>query len=196
MTVAAGSPSDERRTVKLEELIARAQIHDVLLRYCRGLDRVDMDLVRGAFHKDAWVQFPESLHVGSVDGFVGFLSNEMPRFVRTMHFLGNSFVEFDGPKTAHVETYLNADHQGSEKHHWKGEHVKLWARYLDRFEEREGVWLIARRRLLVDWMYRYPAEGWFDDHPDASVGMRDGSDPSLRPVAGFDGAPLTKEVWP
>jgi hypothetical protein len=101
--------------MNLEELSARAEIHDVLLRYCRGLDRVDMDLVRGAFHTDAWVQFPESLHVGSVDGFVDFLAAEMPRFVRTMHNLGNSLIEFDGPTTAHVETYLNADHQGSNR---------------------------------------------------------------------------------
>lgn len=182
--------------MRLEELTARAEIQDTLLRYCRGLDRVDMSLVRGAFHPDAWVQFPESLHQGSVDGFVDFLSGEMPRFVRTMHLLGNSLIQFDGPHTAHVETYLNAYHQGSEQHHWKGQFVKLWARYLDRFEERDGAWLIARRRLLVDWMYRYPAEGWFDDHPDASGGMRDGSDPSLRPVAGFDGVPLPDDVWP
>ena len=43
----------------------------------------------------------------------------MPRFVRTMHLLGNSLVEFDGPDVAHVETYLNADHQGTEVHQWK-----------------------------------------------------------------------------
>lgn len=156
--------------MNIDELSARAHIHDALLRYCRGLDRVDMDLVRGVFHEDAWVQFPESLHIGPVSGFIEFLSSEMPRFVRTMHMLGNSLVEFDGPDTAHVETYLQADHQGSESHQWKGECVKLWARYLDRFERRDGVWLIARRRLLVDWMYRYPADGWFDDHPDASAG--------------------------
>lgn len=171
----------------LEELSARAQIHDVLLRYCRGLDRVDMSLVRSAFHPDADIQFPDSLHKGSVDGFLEFLSNEMPRFVRTMHFLGNSLIEFDGPEVAYVETYLNADHQGSDRHHWKNSTVKLWARYLDRFEKRTGVWLIAHRALMVDWMYRYPPENFFDDHPDASVGRRDGTDPSLRKVAGFHG---------
>jgi hypothetical protein len=37
---------------------------------------------------------------------------------------------------------------------------------------------------------------WFDDHPDASAGLRDGTDPSLRAVAGFDAAPLTDDVWP
>ncbi|GGM94377.1 hypothetical protein GCM10011609_34820 [Lentzea pudingi] len=182
--------------MKIEELLARTEIHDVLLRYCRGLDRVDMNLVRGAFHDDAWVQFPESLHTGSVDGFVEFLSAEMPRFVRTMHFLGNSLIDFDGPDVAHVETYLQADHQGSDEHHWKNDTVKLWARYLDRFEKRDGAWRIARRKLSVDWMYRYPTTGWFDDHPDASVRLRDGNDPSLRPVAGFDGTRLTTEDWP
>ena len=139
----------------LEELSARAQIHDVLLRYCRGLDRVDMTLVRSAFHKDAWIQFPKSLHVGEAEGFFEFLSNEMPRFVRTQHFLGNSLIEFDGPNVAYVETYLHADHQGSDKHHWTGSFVKLWARYIDKFEQRDGKWLIARRELLVDWMRIY-----------------------------------------
>ncbi len=182
--------------MKIEELSARAEIHDVLLRYCRGLDRVDMTLVRGAFHDDAWVQFPESLHTGSLDGFVQFLSDEMPRFVRTMHFLGNSLIEFDGPTVAHVETYLQADHQASDRHHWKGDYVKLWARYLDRFELRDGVWLISRRKLAVDWMYRYRPAGFFDDHPDASIGTRDGSDPVLIPVGGFDGSAVTTEEWP
>lgn len=177
--------------MNLEELSARTEIHDVLLRYCRGLDRVDMSLVRGAFHPDASIHFPESLHVGGVEGFFGFLTEEMPRFVRTMHFLGNSLIEFDGPRTAYVETYLQADHQGSERHHWKNRTVKLWARYLDRFEERDGRWLIAERQLAVDWMFSYPAHGWFDDHPDASVARRDGTDPALRRVAGFQGTPVT-----
>ena len=70
--------------------------------------------------------------------------------------------------------------------------MKLWARYIDKFEQRDGKWLTARRELLVDWMYKYPLEGWFDDHPDASA-RRDGSDPSQRRVAGFEGVPLAAE---
>jgi hypothetical protein len=180
----------------LEELSARAEIHDAVLRYCRGLDRVDMELVRGVFFPDAWVQFPASLHQGSVDGFVEFLTGEMPRFVRTMHFLGNSLIEFDGPNIAHVETYLTADHQGTEVHQWANQTVKLWARYLDRFELRDGEWLIARRRLATGWMYQYPSDGWFDDHPDASALGRDGSDPSIERVAGFNAQPIGRKEWP
>lgn len=180
----------------LEELSARAEIHDVLLRYARGLDRPEMSLVRSCFHDDAEVAFPKSLSQGSIDDFMRFISKEMYRFVRTMHFLGNSLIEFDGPRIAHVETYLEADHQGSDTHHWKNDMVRLWGRYLDRFEERDGGWKIARRRLTVDWMYRYPNDGWFDDHPDASVARRDGSDAALQPVGGFRGESVTTGVWP
>ena len=59
--------------MKLEELSDRAEIHDVLMRYSRGLDRLDMDLVREAFHDDAWVDFPEDVYVGQLSrGFATF----------------------------------------------------------------------------------------------------------------------------
>jgi ketosteroid isomerase-like protein len=173
--------------MKVEELIAREQIRDVLVRYARSVDRNDLSMVRAVFWDDAWVQFPESLHQGSLDGFLEFAKNEFPRFHRTRHSLSNTVIDFDGSKTAYVDTYLHADHQGTESHHWKTRVIELWARYLDRFEERNGAWKIARRELIVDWMYKYPIEGWFDDHPDASDTRRNGTDAFVKPRAGFEG---------
>ena len=173
----------------LEELSAREEIRGVLVRYTRGVDRNDLVLVRSAFHEDAFIQFPESLHQGSLDGFIAFGTAEFQRFLRTRHAITNMQIDFDGPRTAYVETYLHADHQGTEAHHWKTRVIELWARYLDRFEERDGAWKIARRELVVDWMYKYPAEGWFDDHPDASDTRRNGTDPFMKPRAGFQGKP-------
>jgi len=176
----------------LEELSAREEIGNALVRYTRGVDRADLDLVRGVFHEDAFIQFPESLHQGSLDGFMNFAKNELPRFLRTRHTITNVQIDFDGPDRAYVETYLHADHQGTEQHHWKTSMIELWARYLDRFEQRDGVWKIARRELVVDWMYQYPAEGWFDDHPDASDARRFGTDPFMKPRAGFHGVPAAE----
>jgi hypothetical protein len=34
----------------LQSLADKQAIYEVLLRYCRGIDRIDMDLVRSAFH--------------------------------------------------------------------------------------------------------------------------------------------------
>jgi hypothetical protein len=171
----------------LDELLAREQIRDALVRYTRGVDRNDMTLIRSAFYADADIQFPASLHQGSAEGFFEFLGKELPRFHRTRHAITNTLIEFDGPDTAFVETYLHADHQGTELHHWKTSIIELWARYLDRFEARDGVWKIARREMVVDWMYKYPADGWFDDHPDASDTRRNGTDPFIKPRSGYAG---------
>ena len=173
----------------LEELVAREEIRNALVRYTRGVDRADLDLVRSVFHDDAHIQFPESLHQGSLDGFMNFARHELPRFQRTRHTITNVQIDFDGPDVAFVETYLHADHQGTEAHHWKTRMIELWARYLDQFERRDGVWKIARRELVTEWMYRYPVEGWFDDHPDASDARRFGSDPFTVARAGYDGRP-------
>ena len=175
--------------MRLEELSAREEIRETLVRYTRGVDRNDLDLIRRCFHEDAFVQFPESLHQGSLDGFINFARNEFPRFQRTRHAITNIVIDFDGPTTAYVDTYLHADHQGTPEHHWKTRVIELWGRYLDRFEQREGGWKIARRELVIDWMYKYPAEGWFDDHPDSSDTRRNGTDPFIKPRAGFGGTP-------
>jgi hypothetical protein len=45
-------------------------------------------------------------------------------------------------------------------------------------------------------MYRYPADGWFDDHPDASGDTRGAGDPTVRTVAGFDGTPSASTERP
>lgn len=165
--------------MNVDELVDRAEIHDVLVRYSRGLDRVDMALVRDAFHDDAWIDFPDEVYVGPVKGFCEFLSKEMHSFVRTRHNLGNSLVELDG-EVAFVETYLTADHEATSYHKWDCAFVTLWARYVDRFEKRAGVWKIARRQLLIDWMRRDDSQtGWFK-LPQAQLGKRDGSDPVLQ----------------
>jgi hypothetical protein len=51
-------------------------------------------------------------------------------------------------------------------------------RYVDRFEQREGRWLIAKRVCAFDWVYRVPfnwdQRSWFAE--DFTVGHRDYTD--------------------
>ena len=69
MTAVPGpQPTTERDADDLEELLPGRRSTTRLLRYCRGLDRVDMDVGRSAFHQDAWIDFPASLHVGRSTG--------------------------------------------------------------------------------------------------------------------------------
>ena len=44
---------DQMLEKKLRELIDRQEIWSILLRYARGIDRLDRDLIRSCYHDDA-----------------------------------------------------------------------------------------------------------------------------------------------
>ena len=54
----------------------------------------------------------------------------------------------------------------------------LGLRYVDRFEQRDGTWLIAKRVCSFDWVYRVPFNAsdrsWFAE--GFTVGARDRTD--------------------
>jgi len=164
-----------RKKLTLEDLIDRAEIRDVLMRYLRGVDRIDLELIRSSFHSDADIGFPDDVYTGKVDGFVNFLKDELPSFKRSNHFVGNLLIELDGD-VAYTETYLFANHESSATHKWAGAFVSLWARYVDRFERRDGEWRIANRKLIIDWQRKDESGGWRDIPPE-QLGRRDGTDP-------------------
>ena len=160
----------------LQNLVDRAEIQDALMRYLRGVDRIDEELILSAFWPDADVAFPGDVYQGGAKGFADFLCHhELPTFTRTQHFVGNISIELEGD-IAYTETYLTANHRASMEHKWKGQHVTLWARYIDRFERRDGEWRIAQRKFVLDWQRDDNGGGW-RDIPTEQLSRRDGTDP-------------------
>ena len=89
---------------RLERLLARDEIRDVLSRYARGVDRADGPLLKSCYHPDAIEE-----HGGNYTGNAfEYVDGAIPR-IRAMgvmqHLLGTSHIEFDGD-TAWVETYI------------------------------------------------------------------------------------------
>jgi 3-phenylpropionate/cinnamic acid dioxygenase small subunit len=126
-------------------LLDHQEISDCLLRYARGVDRVDEDLIRSAFFPDA-VDFHAASSAGSVDDFLAAWLPRQPGRHRAQHYTTNQSIDLDGDE-AHVETYwlcvlkqLDAD-----------EGDLVGGRYLDRFERRDGEWRIAKRVVVHEW---------------------------------------------
>jgi len=164
--------------VRTELLWAEAEIRRVLLRYVRGIDRLDLDLVRGCYHPDA--TDAHGSFGGTVDEFVVWVERVLRRYDATMHVLGNPLVEFaptpDGvPVAADVETYGMAFHRtagGPPEHN-----LVTGFRFVDRFEARAGDWRIVRRTAVTEWS-RVDREGdWWPIPEGMLVGRRDRSDP-------------------
>ena len=171
---------------RLQELLDRQDIHDCLLRFCRGMDRFDRDLYLSAFWDDA--EMAAGPYVGDVNGCWDWAKpmHEAAQ-VLTHHLLLNHHVEINGD-SAHSECYYQFV---ARNHLWEeggGETVMLaGGRYIDRLERRDGQWKIALRTNIIEWSCLQPSlPPPFADVPDIGlngVSARDRSDPSyMRPL--------------
>ena len=93
------------RMAKLDALLDRAEILDCIHRYTRGMDRLDRELVRSAYHDGAIDE--HGGFVGPVGDFLDWAFAYHARQVRHQHYVTNSSVELDGD-AAHAETYYAA----------------------------------------------------------------------------------------
>src|SRR5579871_2644387 len=141
--------TDEKLMRRLREVADRDEIRQALMRYCRGVDRGDEDLINSAFHPgvidDHGQPRPATeLARGVAQNFHSQL----------MHFTGNVLIEFtenqdrDGDSAA-VESYFISfspfEDGGTIFTRTRA------GRYLDRFERRNGEWKIVHRMVVDEW---------------------------------------------
>jgi hypothetical protein len=153
-------------------LAAKSEIEEVVLRYCRGIDRMDRELVRSCYHADAIDE--HGSFTGGVDAFLDWVWALLARYEMTMHFIGNVLVELVGD-AAVAESYGVAWHRSADpRPQWN---LVTGFRYVDRFERRgDGAWRIARRVAVTEWSrVDAPRDRW-QVPPTLRVGRRDRSD--------------------
>jgi hypothetical protein len=157
---------------RLDRLVAEAEIRRVVERYCRGIDRMDLDLVRSCYHPDAHDE--HGSFSGTVDEYITWVGELLAKYDATMHFVGNQLVEFDDADTAWVETYgISVHRSASDVRHLN---LTTGFRFVDRFERRGGEWRIARRVAVPDWSLRHAPDDWWPLPAHHRVGRRDRRD--------------------
>jgi hypothetical protein len=161
------------RPLEIEDLMAKQEIYDVLCRYCRGIDRLDMDLVRDCYHVDA-VDHHTGFD-GRVDEFVAWAESSLRQMDGTMHTICNHLIEVEDD-AAVAESYAHTWHWTAEP--TKPAHNALTGtRYVDRFERRDGVWRIAERWAVRSWIrVEQPGTLALPDEALGPVGRRDQRD--------------------
>ena len=129
---------------RLLELLDKQDIDECLLRYTRGMDRFDKELVLSAYHPDAIDH--HGAFCGSPTEFWEYYRDWHQTYnLAHHHSISNTSIELDGD-TAHTETYwlfesVNVD-ESTSLH---------GGRYVDRFEKRKGQWKIAARACIIEW---------------------------------------------
>ena len=153
-------------------LLARQQIADVICRYARGIDRLDLELVRACYHPDAYDDHGSM--GGTVDAFIAAADTFLRRWTATQHFMGNMLIEIDG-ELARAETYAVAYHRREEAD-GAGKDDVFGIRYVDRFERRAGLWKIAHRVVATEWRRVEVLSGVRGRGQVGVWGRRDGDD--------------------
>ncbi|MEZ4282840.1 MAG: nuclear transport factor 2 family protein [Myxococcota bacterium] len=181
---ASESTSAGGRRVEPDVLVAKHRCRQALQRYARGVDRCAPELVRSAYHPDAFDD--HGGYQGDVDGFITWLKpTVLDAWDCTMHKLGNCLIEIgaDG-RHAFAETYAIAHHVGRLPGEARGPEADatsdlvMGVRYLDRLEDRGDGWKIAHRQMSFEWERIVPI-GSQRAYPGFLRGQRDGSDPVL-----------------
>lgn len=130
---------------RLRVVADQQEIHDLLARYCRGVDRRDPALIVDVFHDDGTDDHGAGIATAAELAH-SIVASPVPR--PYMHFQGNQLIEVDGD-VARAETYFLSFQQRERDGRM---YTRTRAgRYIDRLERREGRWRIAHRMVVDDW---------------------------------------------
>ena len=133
----------------LTELLEKQAISETLYRYCRGIDRMDKELLRRVFLADARTQYAPDHLARTVEELIAWLWGHHLTFHNHSHQVSNILIELSGD-TAASESYLHARLM-RRKAAGRVEVYTVMGRYLDRWRKHDGDWRIAERRFLTDF---------------------------------------------
>lgn len=161
----------------VQQLIDRQQISELIYRYCRAVDRIDVALGHTIWHADGVADYGAEVYQGDGRGVMDFICMQHEHALAHSHQVTNILIELNGDRAA-SESYATATLR--LKRDGRLLQMTMWARYLDQWSKREGRWGLDKRISLRD----------FDEVREVTAiyeharGRRDRSDPSYAVFAG------------
>ncbi|MNZ90231.1 putative lumazine-binding protein [compost metagenome] len=152
----------------------------MLVRYCRGADRCDEELIRSVYHDDAYDD--HGYWRGSGSDFASFVCARLTAAnLATTHSISNVLIEVDGDfARSEAQVAATLVRKGSPRLA-----DVMGARYLDRLSRRNGEWKIDERTVVLDW---HKVESWSEEQAPIPLdgfmrGARFPADPVYRLMA-------------
>ncbi len=129
----------------------RADIDDLLARYCFAIDLRDWEALRQVFAPDAVITYSGPRVSTGIDQIVAFFRTTASDVAATQHLLHTSRVWATGPDTASGLTHVTAHHVGHGTAMPAPETATytVTGSYDDRFASTPDGWRISRRTLTL-----------------------------------------------
>lgn len=138
---------DTEQAKRLDALLDKQAILELVHAYCRAADRHDHAFMRTLYHEDATDD-----HGAFFKGLAMDFIDKLPEIQAPMNILHHNVttvnIALDGDR-AEGEIYILAFHQVATE---AGPiDLLIGGRYFDRYEKRDGQWKFMHRAVVADW---------------------------------------------
>jgi len=139
---------------QLLELLDKQALHDNLMQYGRGIDRMDLELMKSTY----WADGTDShgRYEGSAHGWCEEAMRSLEVLVSCNHHISNVHSEIHGDRAKRESTFLVVTTYLD-----RSPTMFLGGRYRDLCEKRDGQWKVLRRVCVWDWNQKFDVDpGW------------------------------------
>ncbi|ROS01146.1 SnoaL-like protein [Sinobacterium caligoides] len=143
-------------SAKLQRLIDKDEITELVHAYCNAADRQDHEKMRALYHEDATDD-----HGAFFKGLAIEFIDRLPEIQAPMQILHHNVttlnIKFPNSaicEHAEGEVYILAFHQIATDDGPMD--LLIGGRYFDRYQKRDGKWKFAHRSVVADWANLHP----------------------------------------
>lgn len=153
----------------------RQAITNLIYRYCRSVDRLDIPLGHSIWHEDAYADYGTDYYQGPGKAVIDLICKNHLHCLHHSHQISNILIDLDGDR-AGSEAYCTASLRMMQD--GKLMQITVWTRYIDRWSRRDGRWGLDKRTTIRD----------FDEVREVTElqrhtsGTRDRTDPSYAAI--------------
>jgi hypothetical protein len=160
----------------LRAIADRQEITDLIHRYCRSVDRLDVPLGRSIWHEDGTADYGKTVYQGPGRDIIDQICAQHLHTLHHSHQVANISIDLDGDR-AGSESYVTATLRLKSGDQLR--QITVWGRYVDRWSRRNGRWGLDHRVFVRDFDEIRDVVAMSE--PDA---RRDRSDPSFSVLRG------------
>ena len=141
--------------MSVDAFIAKQDIRELVLQYCRAIDRRDFDLLATLYADNARDDHG-ALFSGSGAEYVAWVPGILQKMIVTSHQVMNHYIVVDGDY-AEGEVYIQAYHLMDGRDGGRV-HMTGGGRYLDKYQKNDGRWQFLHRKIVADYEWVLPAD--------------------------------------
>jgi SnoaL-like domain len=132
----------------LQTIADRRAITDLIYRYCRSVDRLDIPLGHSIWHEDGYADYGAEFYQGPGKGVIDLICRQHLGTLHHSHQISNILIELEGDRAA-SEAYCNMSMRLMKAE--KLLQITVWSRYIDQWSRRAQRWGLDRRVTVRDF---------------------------------------------